>query len=135
MRPVFSVMIEFAVVWILVFGSTETALDWVSSPGFPKGSPYHDPCPHPLPPTPLHPHPQAGLVRARMPSPFSRVQLFATLCTVAPARLLCPWDSLGKTIGVSCHALLQGIFQTQGSNLPSLKSPALAGRFFTTSIT
>ena len=35
--------------------------------------------------------------------------------TVA-ARLLCPWDSLGKNIGVGCHALLQGIFPTQGSN-------------------
>ena len=31
---------------------------------------------------------------------------------------------------VGCHALLQGIFQTQGSN-PHL-SPALAGRFFIT---
>ena len=33
-----------------------------------------------------------------------------------PARLLCPWDSLGKDTGVGCHALLQGIFPTQGSN-------------------
>ena len=33
-----------------------------------------------------------------------------------PARLLCPWDSLGKNTGVGCHALLQGIFQTQGLN-------------------
>ena len=49
---------------------------------------------------------------------FSRVQLFVTLWTV-PARLLCPWDSPGKKIGVGCHALLQGIFLTQGSN-PSL---------------
>ena len=32
------------------------------------------------------------------------------------ARLLCPWDSLGKNAGVGCHGLLQGIFQTQGSN-------------------
>ena len=32
-------------------------------------------------------------------------------------RLLCPWDSLGKNAGVSCHALLQGIFQTPGLNL------------------
>ena len=29
----------------------------------------------------------------------------------------CPWDSLGKNTGVGCHALLQGIFWTQGSNL------------------
>ena len=34
-----------------------------------------------------------------------------------PTRLLCPWDSLGKKIGVSCHVLLQGIFPTQGLNL------------------
>ena len=32
---------------------------------------------------------------------------------------------------VGCHALLQGIFLTQGSN-PCLLCPALAGRFFTT---
>ena len=31
-----------------------------------------------------------------------------------PARLLCPWDSPGRDIGVGCHALLQGIFPTQG---------------------
>ena len=33
-----------------------------------------------------------------------------------PARLLCLWDFPGKNIGVGCHALLQGIFLTQGSN-------------------
>ena len=33
-----------------------------------------------------------------------------------PTRLLCPWNSPGNT-GVSSHFLLQGIFQTQGSNL------------------
>ena len=33
-----------------------------------------------------------------------------------PARLLCPWDSPGKNTTVGCHALLQGIFPTQGSN-------------------
>ena len=32
-----------------------------------------------------------------------------------PARLLCPWDSPGKDAGVGCHALLQGIFSTQGT--------------------
>ena len=46
----------------------------------------------------------------------SRVQLFATLRTVA--RLLCPWDSPDKNTEVGCHALLQGIFQNQGSNSP-----------------
>ena len=30
---------------------------------------------------------------------------------------------------MGCHALLQGIFLTQGSNLHLLVSPALAGRF------
>ena len=28
-----------------------------------------------------------------------------------------PWDSPGKNTGVGCHALLKGIFPTQGSNL------------------
>ena len=51
-----------------------------------------------------------------------------------PTRLLCPWDSPGKNTGGGCHALLQGIFPTQGSNL-HLLSPALAGGFFTTSAT
>ena len=41
------------------------------------------------------------------------VRLFAT----PPTRLLCPWDFPGKSTGVGCHALLQGIFPTQGSNL------------------
>ena len=39
----------------------------------------------------------------------------ATPWTVAN-RLLCPWNSPGKNTGVGCHALLQGIFATQGSN-------------------
>ena len=46
---------------------------------------------------------------------FSRVQLFATLWTVArqfPLSLGFP----GKITGVGCRALLQGIFATQGSN-------------------
>ena len=30
--------------------------------------------------------------------------------------LLCPWDSPGKNTGVRCHALLQGLFLTQGLN-------------------
>ena len=33
-----------------------------------------------------------------------------------PARLLCPWDSPEKNTRVGCHALFQGIFQTQGLN-------------------
>ena len=33
-----------------------------------------------------------------------------------PTRLLCPWTFPGKSTGVGCHFLLQGIFSTQGSN-------------------
>ena len=32
------------------------------------------------------------------------------------ARLLCPWDFPGKSTGVGCCFLLQGIFLSQGSN-------------------
>ena len=32
------------------------------------------------------------------------------------ARLLCPWNSPGKTTGVDCHFLLHGTFLTQGPN-------------------
>ena len=48
----------------------------------------------------------------------------------SPPGLLCPWDSPGKDSGVGCHALLQGIFPTQGLTLHL--SPALAGVFLTT---
>ena len=34
-----------------------------------------------------------------------------------PTRLLYPQDSPGKNTGVGCHALLQGTFPTQGSNM------------------
>ena len=40
-----------------------------------------------------------------------------TLCDPVDTRLLHPWDFLGKSTGVGCHFLLQGIFPTQGSNL------------------
>ena len=42
-----------------------------------------------------------------------------TLCDLMeePTKLLCPWDSPGKNIRVGCHALLQGIFPTQGWHL------------------
>ena len=42
--------------------------------------------------------------------------LFATPWIVACTTLLCPWDFQGKSTGVGCHFLLQGIFPTQGSN-------------------
>ena len=38
-------------------------------------------------------------------------------CGLKHVRLLCPWDSPDMKTGVGCHALLQGIFLTQGSNL------------------
>ena len=43
-------------------------------------------------------------------------QLCPTLCDPMDTRLLRPWDLLGKSTGVGCHFLLQGIFSTQGSN-------------------
>ena len=48
-------------------------------------------------------------------SRFNRVRLFATLWTIAHQTLLF-MDSPGKNTGVDGHALLQGIFLTQGSN-------------------
>ena len=46
-------------------------------------------------------------------------RLCPTLCDPTDykiTRLLCPWDSPGKNIGVDCHSLLQRIFLTQGWN-------------------
>ena len=64
---------------------------------------------------------------------YSCVRPFVTLWTVTQQAPL-SWDSPGKNTGVGCHALLQGIFPTQGLNL-HLLCPALAGGFFTTSAT
>ena len=47
---------------------------------------------------------------------LSRARLFVTPWTVACTKLLHPWDFLGKSTGVGCHFLLQGLFPTQGSN-------------------
>ena len=47
--------------------------------------------------------------------PLSRLQLSVTPWT-GVLRFLCPWDSPGRNTGVGCHALLQGIFCTQGSH-------------------
>ena len=55
-------------------------------------------------------------VFACMPSGFSCVQPFATLRTVSCQAPLSMGFS-GKNPGVSFHALPQGIFPTQGSNL------------------
>ena len=46
------------------------------------------------------------------------LQWCLTLCYgPLSTKLLCPWDFPGKNTGVGCHALLQGIFPTQGLNL------------------
>ena len=57
---------------------------------------------------------------------FSRVRFLVTR-GLQPARLLCPWDSPGQNTGVGCHALLQGILPTQGSN-PRWEDPLEEGR-------
>ena len=43
------------------------------------------------------------------------LQSCQTLCDPMdqPARLLCPWDSVGKNTGVGCRAHLQGLFQSR----------------------
>ena len=46
-------------------------------------------------------------------------QLCSTLCDPMDSpctKLLRPWDFLGKSTGVGCHFLFQGIFPIQGSN-------------------
>ena len=47
---------------------------------------------------------------------LSRVWLFAIPWTVKPTRLLHPRNFPGRSTGVGCLFLLQGIFLTQGSN-------------------
>ena len=60
---------------------------------------------------------------------FSHVWLFVTLWTIA-LRFLCPWDFSGKSTGVGCHFLLQGVFPTQRSTCVSCGS-CIVGWFFT----
>ena len=53
----------------------------------------------------------------RRPMHAKSLQSCSSLCDpLWPARLLCPWGSLGKNTGVGCCFLLQGIFPTQGCN-------------------
>ena len=56
----------------------------------------------------------------RHESESEEAQLCPTCCDPTDCslsiRLLCPWDFPGKSAGVDCHFLLQGIFPTQGSN-------------------
>ena len=47
-----------------------------------------------------------------------------------PARLLCPWDFLGKNTTVGCHALLQGNLPDPGiepTAPPWLLNPSCTG--------
>ena len=66
--------------------------------------------------------------------PISRAQSCPTLCypmdCSLPGSSFCPWDSPGKNTGVDCHS-----FPDPGIESVSVVSPALAGRFFTTSAT
>ena len=55
---------------------------------------------------PCHSHVHAKLLQSDFLWPY-RLQ---------PIRLFWPWDSSGTNTGVGCHAPLQGIFLTQGSN-------------------
>ena len=48
---------------------------------------------------------------------LSHVRLVVTPWT-EPIRLLGPWEFPGKSTGVGCHFLLQGIFPTQGASQP-----------------
>ena len=54
---------------------------------------------------------------------------------MAPARLLCPWNSPGKNTGVSCHVHSPGDLPNPGIKPTSPMSPALAGGFYATSDT
>ena len=49
--------------------------------------------------------------------PFSVMSNFLRPYVLYSARLLCRWDFPGKTTGVDCHFLLQGIFPTKGLQL------------------
>ena len=75
-----------------------------------------------------------GEVHAHMPSLFSHVQLFATLWTLACQALLSKefsWQEYWS--GLLCPP--PGDLPNPGIEPESLKSPALTGRFFTTSNT
>ena len=63
-------------------------------------------------------------------SGFSHVWLFAIPWTIS-ARLLCPWDSLGKNTGVGWCALLQGSSWPRDRTCFSCIS-CIAGGFLTT---
>ena len=57
------------------------------------------------------------LCRSLCAQSLSHVWLFVTPMDCSPPGSFVHRDSPGKNTGVGCHALLQGIFKTQGSNL------------------
>ena len=61
----------------------------------------------------LQPKMEKVKVRVKL---LSHARLFATPWIVACTKFLRPWDFQGKSTGVGCHFLLQGIFPTQGLN-------------------
>ena len=82
-----------------------------------------NPCLHSFPLFNLHIDPTSIFSKCIYYAWFKNESCAVLSCSVVsdshglqPARLLCPWDSLGKNTGVACHALLQGNFLTQGLN-------------------
>ena len=64
-------------------------------------------------------HQQVGFLSLAPPVPCLVAQSCLTLCDpmdCSPPGSSVDGDSPGKNTGVGCHALLQGIFPTQGSN-------------------
>ena len=55
-------------------------------------------------------------LKVKVKSLSCKARLFATAWIVACTKLLHPWDFQGKSTGVGCHFLFQGIFLIQGSN-------------------
>ena len=76
-------------------------------------------------------------------TPFSSLlcsvaQSCLTLCDpmdCSPPGSSCPWKFSGQDTGVDCHFPPSGYLPDPGIETASLASPALAGRFFTTSTT
>ena len=79
-------------------------------------------------PLPLHHYERSVLSHSVVSDSLQPHGLYA-------ARLLCPWDFIGKNTGMGWHFLLQGDLPDPGIQPASLTSPALAGGFFTTSAT
>ena len=73
---------------------------------------------------PLHTESEATLMPFNFPPPVPLCNILSRSVMsdclqphgLQPTRLLCPWDFPGKSTGVGCYFLLQGIFLTQGSN-------------------